>query len=77
MGFEDASLRGMAKGNPAGFVAVGYHNAMLTLRQLAEALQAEYVPSVEFGRQKDPSQAESVERVASVRNADPDFPDLC
>ena len=69
MGFEDASLRGMAKGIPAGFVGVGYHNAMLTLRQLAEALQAEYLPRSNSSEEKDPSQAESVERVASVRNA--------
>jgi UDP-3-O-[3-hydroxymyristoyl] glucosamine N-acyltransferase len=48
--------------------ALGYHNAMLTLRQLAEALQAEYVPCSTQAGDKN-SSAECVERVASVRNA--------
>jgi UDP-3-O-[3-hydroxymyristoyl] glucosamine N-acyltransferase len=42
---------------------------MLTLRQLAEALQAEYVPCAKSSGPDDPPQIESVERVASVRNA--------
>ena len=48
---------------------LGYHNAMLTLRQLAEALQAEYVPRSNSAEENHSSQGESVERVASVRNA--------
>jgi UDP-3-O-[3-hydroxymyristoyl] glucosamine N-acyltransferase len=42
---------------------------MLTLRQLAEALQAEYVPGSNSAQEKDSSQAESLERVDSIRNA--------
>ena len=42
---------------------------MLTLRQLAEALQAEYVPCAKPINPEDHPQAECVERVASVRNA--------
>jgi UDP-3-O-[3-hydroxymyristoyl] glucosamine N-acyltransferase len=42
---------------------------MLTLRQLAEALQAEYVSCAKPIDPDDPRQIESVERVASVRNA--------
>lgn len=48
---------------------LGYHNAMLLLRQLAEALQAEYVPCAKPTDPEDSPQIESVERVASVRNA--------
>ncbi len=48
---------------------LGYHSAMLTLLQLAEALQAEYVPCAEPTDPENSSQADSVERVASVRNA--------
>ncbi len=48
---------------------LGYHSAMLTLRQLAEALQAEYVPRSNSEEATDSSQEESVERVASVHNA--------
>ncbi|MES2222319.1 MAG: UDP-3-O-(3-hydroxymyristoyl)glucosamine N-acyltransferase [Acidobacteriota bacterium] len=44
---------------------------MLTLRQLAEALQAEYVPGAKPIDVADPPQTESVERVSSVRNAIP------
>jgi UDP-3-O-[3-hydroxymyristoyl] glucosamine N-acyltransferase len=44
---------------------------MLTLLQLAEALQAEYVPCAEPTDPENSSQADSVERVASVRNATP------
>jgi UDP-3-O-[3-hydroxymyristoyl] glucosamine N-acyltransferase len=50
-------------------VGVGYHNAMLSLRHLAEALQAEYVPSAKPTDPKDSPQADSVERVSSVHNA--------
>ena len=42
---------------------------MLTLRQLAEALQAEYVPPSTPAQQENSARTESVERVASVRNA--------
>ena len=42
---------------------------MLPLRQLAEALQAEFVPCAKPTNPEDSPQAESVERVASVRNA--------
>lgn len=58
-----------AKGNPARFLAVGYHNAMLTLQQLADALTAEYVPASEPNYEDNFAPAESVERVASARNA--------
>jgi UDP-3-O-[3-hydroxymyristoyl] glucosamine N-acyltransferase len=44
---------------------------MLTLRQLAEDLQAEYVPCSQQASEKNSSRAEIVERVASVRNANP------
>lgn len=50
-------------------VALGYHSAMLTLRQLAEALQAEYVPCAKSADEEGSAQADAVERVASVRNA--------
>jgi UDP-3-O-[3-hydroxymyristoyl] glucosamine N-acyltransferase len=55
--------------NEAGMAGLGYHSAMLTLRQLAEALQAEYVPCAKPTDPDDAPQIESVERVASVRNA--------
>ena len=42
---------------------------MLTLRQLAEALQAEYVPRAKSTDQEHSPLTESVEGVASVRNA--------
>ncbi len=48
---------------------LGYHSAMLLLRQLAEALQAEYVPRSKQAGEKTFSPAECVERVASARNA--------
>ncbi|MHB1674074.1 MAG: UDP-3-O-(3-hydroxymyristoyl)glucosamine N-acyltransferase [Acidobacteriaceae bacterium] len=48
---------------------LGYHSAMLLLRQLAEALQAEYVPRSKQAGEKTFSPSEYVERVASVRNA--------
>ena len=58
-------------GHAAGLAALGYHSAMLSLRQLAEALQAEHVPcSMPAGQEGSP-QTESVERVASARNATP------
>ena len=42
---------------------------MLTLRQLAEALKAEYVPRAKSTGPEDSSQTDFIERVASVRNA--------
>jgi len=42
---------------------------MLTLRQLAEALEAEYIPGATPIDPEDSSQTDSVERVSSVRNA--------
>ncbi|MGB8477264.1 MAG: UDP-3-O-(3-hydroxymyristoyl)glucosamine N-acyltransferase [Acidobacteriaceae bacterium] len=53
------------------WLPVDYHNAMLPLRQLAETLQAEYVPCAKPTSPEDRPQADSVERVASVRNATP------
>ena len=50
---------------------VGYHSAMLSLRQIAEALHAEYVPCSTQAGERNFSAAECVERVASVRNATP------
>jgi UDP-3-O-[3-hydroxymyristoyl] glucosamine N-acyltransferase len=50
---------------------LGYHIVMLSLRELADALQAEYVPPTEPAHQENSTLAESVERVASVRNATP------
>jgi UDP-3-O-[3-hydroxymyristoyl] glucosamine N-acyltransferase len=44
---------------------------MLSLRQLAEALHAEYVPCAKQDGEKNSSPAECVERVSSVRNANP------
>lgn len=43
---------------------------MLSLRQLADALQAEYVPSSQQASEKSSSRAEFVERVSSLGNAD-------
>jgi UDP-3-O-[3-hydroxymyristoyl] glucosamine N-acyltransferase len=59
----------IATGNPAEFLALGYHSAMLTLRQLAEALKAEYLPPAEPTPQDNFTRTEFVERVASVRTA--------
>ncbi|HTU50211.1 MAG TPA: UDP-3-O-(3-hydroxymyristoyl)glucosamine N-acyltransferase [Acidobacteriaceae bacterium] len=53
----------------AEMAALGYHSAMLTLRQLADALQAQYIPCSTQAGERNSSAAESVERVASVRNA--------